>query len=152
MKVVFLEDVAKVAKAGDTKEVTDGYARNFLLPRKLAVLANSSASKLVEAQLRVRARKDAKTGAEMAELAKLLEGKEITLKAKAGAEGKLYGSITSADIADELAKANLVVDKRKIELAEPIHQVGSYEIEIRLFKELAPKIKLTVAEEEKEAN
>ncbi len=150
MKVVFLEDVPKVAKAGDTKEVADGYGRNFLLPRKLAVLADSSASKIVETRLRVRARHEAKTEAEMAELAKLLEGKEITLKVRAGAEGKLYGSITSADIADELSKANLVVDKRKIELAEPIHQIGIYEIAIRLIKDIVPKIKLTVEAKEAE--
>ncbi len=150
MKVIFLDDVPKVAKAGDTKEVADGYGRNFLLPRKLAVLADSSASKIVEARLRVRARQEAKTEAEMAELAKLLEGKEITLKVRAGAEGKLYGSITSADIADALGKANLVVDKRKIELAEPIHQIGIYEIAIRLIKDIVPKIKLTVEAKEAE--
>ncbi len=151
MKVVFLEDVPKVAKAGDTKEVADGYGRNFLLPRKLAVLANSSASKIVEAHFKVRARQEAKTEAEMAELAKLVEGKEITLKVRAGAEGRLYGSVTSADIVAELGNAGLVVDKRKIELAEPIHQVGTYEIAIRLTKDLIPKIKLTVVEE-KEAD
>ncbi len=148
MKVIFLDDVPKVAKAGDTKEVADGYGRNFLLPRKLAVLADSSASKIVEARLRVRARLEAKTEAEMGELAKLLEGKEITLKVRAGAEGKLYGSITSADIADELGKAKLVIDKRKIELAEPIHQIGNYEIAIRLIKDIVPKIKLMVVEKE----
>ncbi len=151
MKVTFLDDVPKVAKAGDTKEVADGYGRNFLLPRKLAVLADSSASKIVEARLRVRARLEAKTEAEMAELAKLLEGKEITLKVRAGADGKLYGSITSADIAAELESAGLVVDKRKIELAEPIHQIGNYDIAIRLIKDIVPKIKLIVAEQEKEA-
>ena len=150
MKVIFLEDVPKVARAGDTKEVADGYGRNFLLPRKLAVLADSSASKIVEARLRVRARQEAKTEAEMVELAKLLEGKEITLKVRAGAEGKLYGSITSADIVAELGNAGLVVDKRKIELAEPIHQIGSYKIAIRLIKDIVPKIKLTVEAKEAE--
>lgn len=151
MKVIFLEDVPRVANAGDTKEVPAGYARNFLLPKKLAVVANSAASQVVEARLRARARQEARTEAEMAELAKLVEDKEITIKARAGAGGKLYGSITSADIAGELARANLNVDRRKIELAEPIHALGNYEIEIRLTGELTPRIKLTVAEQEKEA-
>ncbi len=150
MKVIFLEDVAKVARAGETKEVADGYGRNFLIPRKLAVLADSSASSVVEARLRVRARRQAQTEAEMAELAKLLEGKEITIKVRSGAEGRLYGSVTSADVADQLKNVNLVVDKKDIELAEPIHQLGSYEIPIRLTKDLMPKVKLTVAEKEGE--
>ncbi len=150
MRVVFLEDVPRVANAGDMKEVADGYGRNFLLPRKLAVLADASASRIVEAQLKLRARRQAETEAEMAELAKLLEGKEIALKVRAGAEGKLYGSVTSADISDELKNANLTVDKKNIEVAEPIHQLGIYEIPIRLTKDLVPKIKLTVAEKEGE--
>ena len=150
MKVIFLEDVAKVARAGETKEVTDGYGRNFLIPRKLAVLADSSASSVVEARLRVRARHQAETEAEMAALAKLLEGKEITIKVRSGAEGRLYGSVTSTDVADQLKNVNLVVDKKDIELAEPIHQLGSYEIPIRLTKDLLPKVKLTVAEKEGE--
>ncbi|MDO8568285.1 MAG: 50S ribosomal protein L9, partial [Dehalococcoidales bacterium] len=102
MKVILLEDIPKIGKVGDSKDVADGYARNYLIPHKLAVLADSSASKIVEARLRQRARQEAKTEAEMAELAKLIEGKEITLKVRAGQEGKLYGSVTDADIADEL--------------------------------------------------
>jgi len=86
----------------------------------------------------------------MTELAKQLEGKKIVLKARAGAEDRLYGSVTNADIAEELNKsAGLAVDKRKIELDEPIREIGSYEIAIRLTKDIVPKIKLTVAEEEK---
>lgn len=150
MKVIFLEDVAKVAHAGDSKDVADGYARNYLLPRKLAVLADSAAAGIVEAKLRQKAKRDAQTAAEMAELAKMLEGKEITLKARSGEEGKLFGSITAADIAEGLNSAGLVIDKKNIELPEPIHQLGSYEIPIRLTKDLLPKVKLTVAEKEGE--
>ena len=124
--------------AGETKEVADGYGRNYLLPRKLAVLANSQASAVVEAQLKKRERLQAQTEAEMAELAGKLNGMEVTLKAKAGAKGRLYGSITSADIADELnSSAGLVVDKRKIELAEPIHQLGSYEVTVRFTHDIS---------------
>ncbi len=150
MKVIFLEDVPKVARAGDSKEVADGYARNFLLPKKLAVVADSSASQMVEAKLKQRARQEAKTEAEMQALAKLLEGKEITIKARSGAEGKLYGSVTDADIIAELANAGINVDKKKVEMAEPIHQLGNYEIALRLTKDLVPKVKLTVAEKPKE--
>ncbi|HEY83343.1 MAG TPA: 50S ribosomal protein L9 [Dehalococcoidia bacterium] len=150
MKVVFLEDVPDVADAGEIKEVADGYARNFLIPKKLAVLADARAMHLVEAQLKKKARLQAEIEAEMRELAQQLEGKEIVLKTRAGAKGRLYGSITNADIAEELEKsAGVVVDKRKIELDEPIHEVGSYEITIRLTKDIIPKIKLSVVPEEK---
>ncbi len=154
MKVIFLDDVPNVAQAGETKEVADGYGRNFLLPRKLAVLAGSPASSLVETHLKKRARLQADTDAEMRLLAEQREGKEVTLKARSGAQERLYGSITSADIADEMSKNGVVVDKRKIDLVEPIRQLGSYEITIRLAKDITPKIKLTVVgemvEEEKE--
>ncbi len=145
MKVIFIEDVPDVARAGEAKEVADGYGRNYLLPKKLAVLANSAASNVVEAQLKKVAVKRAQAEAEMAELAGKLEGVEITLKARTGAKDRLYGSITSADIADELSNsAGLVIDKRKIELEEPIRQLGSYEVTIRLTQDIAPVIGLAV--------
>jgi len=149
MKVVFLEDVPNVAEAGEMKEVADGYGRNFLIPRKLAVLADARAAGILEAQLKKRARLQAETEAEMRELAGQLEGKEVIIKARSGAKGQLYGSITNADVADELEKsAGLVVDKKKIELTEPVRKVGSYDIDIRLSGNIIPKIKLTIVEEE----
>jgi len=151
MKVVFLEDVPNVAEAGEMKEVADGYGRNFLIPRKLAVLADAKAANIIEARLKKKARIQAETEAEMRELAQQMEGKEVVLKARSGAKGQLYGSITNADIAEGLSKSTgLVVDKRVIELEEPIRQVGSYEIAIRLTKDIMPKIKVTIVEEEKE--
>ena len=151
MKVVFLEDVPNVAEAGEMKEVADGYGRNFLIPRKLAVLADAKAASIIEVQLKRKARIQAEAEAEMRELAQQLEGKEVVLKARSGAKGQLYGSVTNADIAEELGKSTgLVVDKRIIELEEPIRQVGSYEIAIRLTKDIMPKIKVAIAEEEKE--
>jgi large subunit ribosomal protein L9 len=151
MKVVFLEDVPNVAEAGEMKEVADGYGRNFLIPRKLAVLADAKAANIIEARLKKKARIQAETEAEMRELAQQLEGKEVILKARSGAKGQLYGSITNADIAEELSKSTgLVVDKRVIELEEPIRQVGSYEIAIGLTKDIMPKIKVTIVGEEKE--
>ena len=149
MKVVFLQDVPTVAQAGDIKEVANGYGRNFLIPRNLAVLHNAEAVNLAKAQRRTRARQQAESEAEILELARQLEGKEITLKARVGAKDHLYGSITSADIAAELESAfGLVVDKRKIELAEPIRQLGGHEITIRLAKDIVPKINVTVTEKE----
>jgi len=145
VKVIFIEDVPDVARAGDAKEVADGYGRNYLLPKKLAVLANSAASNVVEAQLKKVAVKRAQSEEEMAGLASKLEGVEITLKARTGAKDRLYGSITSADIADELSNsAGLVIDKRKIELEEPIRQLGSYEVTVRLTQDIAPVVRLAV--------
>jgi large subunit ribosomal protein L9 len=145
VKVIFLEDVPNVARAGEAREVADGYGRNFLLPRKLAVLANSQASGVVEAQLKKIAWQRAQTEAEMAELAGKLDGVEVTVKARAGARDRLYGSITSADIADELnSSTGLVIDKRKIELEEPIRQLGSYDVSVRFTHDIAAIIKLTV--------
>ncbi len=145
MKVVFLQDVPDVARAGEVKEVADGYGRNFLIPRKLAVLASPQAMSRVVTSDKVQARSDE----ELVELAKQLEGKEVSLKAHAGAKERLYGSITSADIAAELESATgLVVDKRKIELDKPIHQLGSYELTIKLGKDITPRITVNVIEEE----
>jgi len=148
MKVIFLEDVSNMARAGDIKEVADGYGRNFLIPKKLALLVNSQAISLVEAQRQIRVRQQAESEAELLDLAKQLDGKEITLKARVGAKDRLYGSITSADIATELkGSAGLVVDKRKIELAEPIRQLGNYEVVVKLGKDILPRIRVTVIEE-----
>ena len=149
MKVVFLQDVPRVAKAGEIKEVADGYGRNFLIPQKLALLAKPGATRQAEIQLKGEARAQAQTKAVLVELASQLDGKEVTLKARAGAKDRIYGSITAADIAAELQNSGgLVVDKRKIELAEPIRQLGSYEVAVRLSKDIIPKIKVTVTEEE----
>jgi len=148
MKVIFLQDVPNVAQAGQVKEVADGYARNYLIPRKLAALAQPQAV----SQIETRAKKmEVRLTTEMKDLASHIEGKEVSLKAKAGAKDKLYGSITSADIAAELQNVTgLEIDKRKIELAEPIRQLGSYEIALKLGKDITPKIKVTVIEEEAE--
>jgi large subunit ribosomal protein L9 len=149
MKVVFIEDVPSVAGAGEIKEVADGYGRNYLIPRKLAVLADARATQIVEAQKKRKARLEAETEEEMRELAQQMEGLEIAIKAKTGAKEKLYGSITNADIAEELSRSTgLEVDKRKIELEKSIHEIGSYEIAIRLTGDIVPRIRLNVVEEE----
>ncbi len=149
MKVIFLQDVPNVARVGEIKEVASGYGRNFLIPKKLAMLASSPAVSLVEAQRKISARNQQQTGAELTELANQLDGREVFLKARVGAKDRLYGSITNADIATELESATgLVIDKKKIELAKPINKLGSYEVTIRLATGVMPKIKVTVTEEE----
>jgi large subunit ribosomal protein L9 len=148
MKVVFFQDVPNVARAGDIKEVADGYARNFLIPRQLAALATPEAMSRVTTGDVAKARTDA----ELVALAKQLDGQEVNLKAHAGAKDRLYGSVTSADIAAELERVTkITVDKRKIELDKPIHHLGSYEVAIHLGKDILPKIKVNVAEEEEPA-
>ena len=152
MKVVFLQDVPNVARAGEIREVASGYGRNFLIPKKLALPAGSSAISRVEVQRQISARSQQQTEAEVAELASQLEGRDVFLKAQVGTKDRLYGSITNADIAAELeSSTGLVIDKKKIELAKPIHQLGSYQVTIRLAKDVLPSIKVTVTEEEKEA-
>jgi large subunit ribosomal protein L9 len=149
MKVIFIEDVPNVARAGETKEVANGYGRNYLIPQKLAILAEPQALHVAEAQIKARASREAQTESEMIELASQLDGKEITLKARVGQKERLYGSITPADIASQLeSTTGLIVDKRKVEIDEPIRQLGSYEVTIRLAKDIVPKITVTVAEEE----
>ncbi len=146
MKVIFLQDVHSLARAGEIKNVADGYGRNFLIPKKLAVLASSSAISTLE----IRRRIGSQTESELVELAHQLEGKEIILKARTGAKEKLFGSITSTDIASELQNTTgIVVDKRKIELVEPIRHLGSHEVTVRLAKDITAKITVTVVEEEK---
>jgi large subunit ribosomal protein L9 len=147
MRVIFLEDVPNVARAGEIKEVAAGYGRNYLIPRKLALLANSESVNAAKVKLEVQARSMVQTEAEMIELASQLDGREIFLEARSGGKEKLYGSITAADIAAELENvAGMAVDKRKIELEESIRKTGSYEVNIRLTKDIVPKITVTVTE------
>jgi len=149
MKVIFLQDVPNVAKAGEIKEVADGYGRNFLIRRNLALLAKPRATNIAEVQSRKKAKEQAEDQAKLVELVDQLDGSEIILKARVGAKERLYGSITTADIAAELeSRTGLVIDKKKIELVEPIRQLGSYEVAIRLAKDIVPKIGVKVVEEE----
>ena len=149
MKVVFLQDVHNVARGGDIKNVADGYARNYLIPKQLAARADPKMMNVIEARIKASARITAQTESEMLELAGLINGQEITLKARSGVKDRLYGSVTPADIATEIEKAtNCVIDKRKIELENPIRQLGSYEVPIRLAREIVPTIILTVVDEE----
>jgi large subunit ribosomal protein L9 len=149
MKVVFLESVPNVAKVGEVKEVADGYGRNFLLPRKLALLATPSALKEAEVQVQKQHEREERFAAELGLLAQQLEGYVVTFSAKVVEEGRLYGSIRDSDIADELSKlTGLDIERRKVELEEPIRQLGEYEVTVRLSKDLAPAIKVIITQEE----
>ncbi|OGO33218.1 MAG: 50S ribosomal protein L9 [Chloroflexi bacterium RBG_16_56_11] len=149
MKVIFIEDVPNVAKIGQSKVVADGFARNFLLPRKLAVLADSHAAAAVDAQLKKKMKQRALEEAEMAEVAGKISGLEITIRAKVGENDRLYGSVTGADIARLLTdKAGREIDKRKIELAEPIRQVGTYDVAVRFTHEIGATVKVRVMSED----
>ncbi len=149
MKVIFLQDIPNVAQAGELKEVASGYGRNYLLPQGLAVLANTAAADKVKAQQKIINRQRKQTESEMSELAAQIEGKELTIEANVGSEERLFGSITNADIAAELEKVHqITIDKKKIELDEPIKKIGSHEIIIKLLKDIEPKITVTVIAKE----
>ncbi|MDO8670654.1 MAG: 50S ribosomal protein L9 [Dehalococcoidia bacterium] len=148
MKVIFVEDVHNVAKAGEVKEVADGYARNYLIPKKLAVVATSAAMKNLESHRRAIANKQAKVEAQAGKLAGELQGVTLNFKAKVGTQDRLYGSITSGDIAEKIKEVKgLEIDKRKIELEEPIRTVGSHEVEVRLAKDAIARLSVVVEAE-----
>jgi len=151
MKIAFLEDIPNVAKAGDIKEVADGYARNYILPKKLGVLASADVASVIEAQRHSRSRKEARREADLVALGQKLEGTEIKLEAKAGSKDRLYGAITAAEIAAQLeSQTGISIDKKKIELAEPIRKLGSHQLSIKLGHEVTPKITVTVSAKEAE--
>jgi large subunit ribosomal protein L9 len=146
MKVVFLEDVPNVAKAGDVKDVADGYGRNYLLPKKLALISQPGTVAVVKAQIEARTETE-----QMRKLAAEIDGKEVTFKVKMGVKDRMHGSITAANLATELKSVTgQEVDKRKIELAEPIKQLGTFEVAIKLAKDIEPKIKVNVIKREEE--
>lgn len=148
MKVVFLQDVPNVAKAGDVKDVADGYSRNYLLPKKLAVAATPAEIKKLELERQADSRRQIRSDQEAEALAQVLKDTTVTIKVRAGAKERLYGSVTSADIAREIKRlTKQEIDKRKIELAEPIHQLGSYQASIKLNKDIAATVNIVVEQE-----
>ena len=143
MRVIFLEDVPQIAKAGEVKEVADGYGRNFLLPRKLAVLATAGALKR-EKQTATRA---ARIAAEAGTLAAQFNGMTVVITPKVGAQGRLYGSVTNAHIATEMQKrTGQRIDHRRVLLPDPIRQLGSYQVEVRLSSDISATITVNVQE------
>ncbi|MFC2058195.1 50S ribosomal protein L9 [Chloroflexota bacterium] len=158
MKVIFLEDVPNVARAGEEKEVKDGFGRNFLIPRKFAVVATPAEMKKLEAQRKAYARREAQWEQEAKSLAEVLQEMTVVFKRKVGAKERLYGSVTTADIAEEIKRlGGHEIDKRKIELENPIHELGTHQASIKLAKDVTAVIQVIVeaeaeAEEKSEAN
>lgn len=140
MRLVLLADVRPLGKRGDLVEVADGYARNYLLPRKLAGEADKGAMAKLDAQAKARDRREAQELADAQALASRLEAAKIAVKAKAGGNGKLFGAVTNSDVAAAIAsELSVEIDKHKIELPSQIKALGSYRVEIRLHRNLVAK-------------
>jgi large subunit ribosomal protein L9 len=148
MQIILQEDVEKLGTRGEVVEVAEGYARNFLLPRKLALEANAGNMKRLERMRATFAKKEATEKEAAQKLAELLTGVSLELARKSGENDQLFGSVTNADIAEALAAKGYEIDKRKITLAEPIKTVGEFEIPVKLHREVTATVKLTVMKEE----
>ena len=148
MEVILREDIDKLGNRGEVVKVASGYARNFLIPKRLAVAATDSNKKIVEQERQAHLRKEAKQQGEAQDLAKLLNGVSVTIAQKAGENDQLFGSVTSKDVADALAAKNFTIDRRKIQLDEPIKQLGEYKVPVRLHREVTAEITVVVAKEE----
>ncbi len=145
MKVILHQDVEKVGKDGEVVNVSDGYARNYLFPRKLAVEAIGGALKNIQMRQALEERRSEKLLTQANQSAQALEGKSVTIEAKAGSENRLYGSVTSQDIADAITKSlGVSVDKRKIQLIDPIKAMGTYTVPIKLHRDVQVPVTVEV--------
>ncbi|GIO39221.1 50S ribosomal protein L9 [Paenibacillus antibioticophila] len=147
MKVIFLEDVKGQGKKGEIKDVSEGYAQNFLIPRGLVRPATDGNVKTLENQTAAEAKRKEREKEEAAELGKKLEEMTVTLKAKAGEGGRLFGAITSKQVAEALEKAGIKIDKRKIEMHDPIRSLGVTQVPVKLHPEVKSTVKVQVTEE-----
>jgi large subunit ribosomal protein L9 len=148
MEVILREDIEKLGSRGDMVKVASGYARNFLIPKRLAVAATESNKKIVEQERQAHLRREVKAQGEAEDLAKMMSGVTVTIRQKAGENDQLFGSVTSKDVADALAAQNYTIDRRKIQLEEAIKQLGEYKIPVRLHKNVTAEITVVVAKEE----
>ena len=148
MEVILREDIEKLGSRGQIVKVAAGFARNYLLPKRLAVAATDSNKKIIEQERQAHVRKDAKLQDEAQDLAKLLHGVSVTISQKAGENEQLFGSVTSKDVGDALAARNYTIDRRKIQLDEPIKQLGEYKVPVRLHKDVTAEITVIVVREE----
>ena len=148
MEVILKEDVPKLGHRGDLVKVAEGYGRNFLLPKKLAIEANEGNKKVIEQMKAAAVRKAQKDKTDAEALAAQFNGVTVTITRRAGEQDQLFGSVTSSDVATELEKKGFTVDRRKIELDQPIKTVGEFNVPIRLFREVTATIKVEVKKEE----
>lgn len=149
MKVILLKDVKGTGKKGEVKEVSDGYGRNFLIGKKLAILADNTAIKELNEKNKAQDNKAQKEYEAAVELGKKMEELNIVIYSKAGDGGRLFGSITSKDIAEQIKKQhNIEVDKRKISLDEPIRVLGSRNVDIKIHQKVTTKVRVDVKEKQ----
>jgi len=147
MEVILKEDVLNLGHRGDVVKVADGYGRNFLLPRKLALQATDANKAVIEQMKFAAARRSASEKAQAEELAAKLDPVVLSFTRKSGESGQLFGSVTSADIAAELASKGVEVDRRKIALNEPLKSVGEFSVAIKLHREVTAHVKVQVVAE-----
>ena len=147
MKLILREDVYNLGKSGELVNVKEGYARNYLLPRNLAMLASSANVRQLDHEKKVIELRQQKLKGGALEQAKKLEGVKVSIKRKVGEQDKLFGSVTALDIAEALAAAGHKLDRRLIHLPEPIRAVGDFPVEIRLHREVTAKLNVSVVGE-----
>lgn len=147
MKIILREDIPSVGRSGDLIEVREGYGRNYLLPRKLAMLASERNVRQLEHEKKVIAAKQAKLKAAAGDVAAALAKAEIKIARKVGEQDKLFGSVTALDIADALIARGMKVDRRQIQLQEPIKAIGDFEVDVKLHHDVVGKVKVSVIAE-----
>jgi large subunit ribosomal protein L9 len=148
MEVILREEVEKLGRRGDVVKVAAGYARNYLLPRRLAVAANESNKKIVEQEKQAYLRRESKEIGDATDLAKMMGSVEVTIAQKAGENDQLFGSVTAQDITAALEKAGYTIDRKKVNLAEPIKTLGDYKVTVKLHREVAIELPVHVIKEE----
>jgi large subunit ribosomal protein L9 len=148
MEVILREDIDKLGARGQVVKVASGYARNFLLPKRLAVAATAANKKIVEQERQAHLRREAKETADAGDLAKLMASVTVTIAQKAGENDQLFGSVTSRDIGDALEKQGYTIDRRKILLSDPLRQLGEHKVTIRLHREVTIEIPVNIIREQ----
>jgi large subunit ribosomal protein L9 len=148
MEVILREEIEKLGRCGDVVKVADGYARNFLLPKRMAVAATESNKKIVDQEKQAHLRRDAKEVADAQELARLMGNVSVTISQKAGENDHLFGSVTSGDIAAALEKQGYTIDRKKVHLDEPIKQLGEFKAAVRLHRDVTVEVPVNVVREE----
>jgi large subunit ribosomal protein L9 len=144
VKVILTSDVAKIGKSGELKDVADGYARNFLIPKKLAVPAAGGAYRAWQHDIASREEKRQRERGEAEIAAQRIASTTLTMGVKVGEGGKLYGSITAQDIADALGRRGISVDKHKVELEQPLKSLGTYKVAVKVYAGMTPEVTVIV--------
>jgi len=147
MEVILKEDVAKLGNRGDVVKVAEGYGRNYLLPRKLAIEATQANKAVIEQMKAAAVRKSAKDKADAEVLSKQFEGVSVSFERKVGDKDHLFGSVTSSDIASELAKQGFNVDRRKIHLDDPLKTLGEFHVPVKLHRDVTAHVKVVINKE-----